>query len=583
MTVVKRFIEANQHLKRRDPDCWSGSTFGEALLWAADIHAEHLAVKQGDRSLTFVELAERSLAFARGLMAAGVKPGEKVGLWMADSLEWLVARWAIPSIGAVLVPINTRFRDTEIRFVLTHSDTETLIMGGGGRNVSYVDILRQIDAGMDGHEQGNWQSAPLPGLQRVIGLSDGALPPSMATFESIEENGGRLLRGAESVAQLQDCMHRVRSSDVAQILYTSGTTSFPKGAQVRHGALLQNNFQTLKRMHLSDQDKYLSCVPLFSATGTSYTLAMLLAGATMVILDKFDPRLFCETVEKERITAGFFVDTIIQDLKEFPDRASYDLSSLRTGTGAPLSSEAFMFATRELGIPQLIGVYGLSETSNAVARGDCGDPLEKRRSTNGRPVDGVEMRIADVDSNATLETGKTGEICIRGHVVMKGYYKQPDEDRKAFDLAGWFHTGDLGEFDPDGYLIYRGRVKEMIKPGGFNVATLEIEHFLKTYDGVRQAIVVGVPDPRLGEVAYAYIQPVPGTHIDMEGLRTYCRDHIAGYKAPRYFELVEDWPMTASQKIRKLELKKRAAQSIQNRLPLGPDKNDVVLCKTGTA
>jgi fatty-acyl-CoA synthase len=211
MSVIERFIEANQHLKRRNPGCWSGSTFAEALLWAAEVHAHHLAVKHADRSLTFVELAERSLAFARGLMAAGVEPGEKVGLWMADSLEWLVARWAVPSIGAVLVPINTRFRDTEIEFVLKHSDTQTLIMGDGGRNVSYVNILRQIDADIDGHPQGDWQSTPLPGLRRVIGLSGAALPDSMATFGSIEENGHRLLRNADAVAQLQDRMHRVRS------------------------------------------------------------------------------------------------------------------------------------------------------------------------------------------------------------------------------------------------------------------------------------------------------------------------------------------------------------------------------------
>lgn len=564
MPVVKTLIEVNHHMKRSTWDAWHTHTFGDALLWAAETHADRIAASHGQRSLSFMELAERSLAFASGLMNAGVEPGSKVGLWMSDSLEWLVARWAVPSVGAVLVPLNTRFRDTDLEVVLKNSDTETLIIGEGGGKVNYAEILRQIDHGIDHYERDNWRSEVLPSLKRVIGLSGNTLLPSMTPFEAIETRGRSMLQEAEAIARLQDRMRRVRSTDIAQILYTSGTTSAPKGAQVCHGALLQNNFQTLKRMRLTQLDKYLSCVPLFSATGTGYTLSMLLAGASMIILDRFEPRLFCETVQREGITVGFFVDTIIQDLKAFPDRSKYDLSSLRTGTGAPLSAEAFMFATRELGIPQLIGVYGMSETSNAVARGDCNDPIEKRCGTNGRVVDGVEMRIADIETNVTLGRESIGEICVRGNVLMKGYYKQPDEDRKAFDLQGWFHTGDLGEFDADGFLIYRGRVKEMIKPGGFNVATSEIEQFLKTYPGVQQAVVVGVPDIRLGEVAYAYLEPRSDAAIDISALEAHCRAHIASYKVPRYFKLVRDWPLTASQKIRKVELKKLAAQALQD-------------------
>jgi fatty-acyl-CoA synthase len=203
----------------------------------------------------------------------------------------------------------------------------------------------------------------------------------------------------------------------------------------------------------------------------------------------------------------------------------------------------------------------MSETSNAVVRTRVDDPYEKRSRTNGRPVEGVGIRIADVETNEELPAGRIGEICVSGYVLMKGYYKLPEEDRKAIDEAGWLHTGDLGEVDEEGYLTYRGRVKEMIKPGGFNVATQEIEVFLKTYPGVKEAVVVGVPDARLGEVAYAYVEVRAGTQVKGEALQRYCKEHIAGYKVPRYVEFVDTWPLTGSQKIRKLELKDRAARA----------------------
>jgi fatty-acyl-CoA synthase len=540
---------------------WRDCTFGAALAWAAEAHAQREAVVHGEVRLGFAALAARARGFARGLIEQGVAPGDKVALWMSDCAEWLVARWAVPMIGAVLVPVNTRFRQHDVRYVLAQSDATTLVFQQSNRGTAYFDTLTQLDPAWRGHAPGDWHCAELPQLRRAIALAEsasGELPPSTSSFAAVEALGARLVDDGRLAAR----MAAVRPGDVAQILYTSGTTSFPKGAQVCHGQLLQNNFQTTLRMQLTPEDRYLSCVPLFSATGTGYTLSMLMAGAAMVIVDRFDPELFCATVEKERITVGFFVDTIVADLRNFDGRGRYDLSSLRTGTGAPLSRDSFLFATHELGIPQLIGVFGMSETCNAVARGDCRDPLDKRASTNGRPVDGVEIRIADVDTNATLPAGTIGEICIRGHNLMKGYYKQPEEDAKAFDVEGWLHSGDLGELDPDGYLIYRGRVKEMIKPGGFNVATQEIEVFLRSYPGVREVAVVGVPDARLGEVGYAYIEVKAGMHVDADALRAYCRERIASYKVPRYVEFVDAWPLTGSQKIRKLELKARAARTL---------------------
>ncbi len=540
---------------------WLHRTFADALDWAASTYGSHEAVVHGTTRLGFDALAERVRAFARGLIELGVQPGEHVALWMSDSPDWLVARWAVPMIGAVLVPVNTRFRANDVAFVLTQSEASTLIVqqdavrGAPG----YFEILGRLEPRYREQPRA-WASERLPALRRVIGAGSD-VPASMARFDSIEERGRALKADGVLEARTSD----VKPEHVAQILYTSGTTSFPKGAMVCHGPLLQNNFFAIGCLALTTRDRYLSCVPLFTATGTFYTLATWLAGATMVIADRFEPRLFCELVEREKITMSFFVDTIVQDLRAFTDRDRHDLSSLRTGTGAPLPTASFRWLTETLGIPQLVSAYGMSETSNAVVRTRVTDSFEKRSTTNGRPVDGVEIRIADTATNATLPDGAIGEVCVRGYVLMRGYYKQPDEDAKAFDAEGWLHSGDLGELDADGFLTYRGRVKEMIKPGGFNVATQEIEVFLKSHPAVREAVVVGVPDARLGEVGYAYVELLAGAALEADTLTAYCRDSIAGFKVPRHIEFVTDWPRTGSQKIRKLELKARAEKRLTDR------------------
>jgi fatty-acyl-CoA synthase len=548
------------------PD-WLQSSFGQALDWAATRHGERVAVVHGDEELSFAGLAQRARAFARGLVEIGVQPGEKVALWMSDCVPWLVARWAVPMIGAVLVPVNTRFRDQDARYVLSQSDSTTLILQDrAAMGVNYLETLAKVEPRWDAQAEGAWQSTAMPQMRRAILLaSDGARRPGFTAFEAVEARGRELLADGLLDARIA----AVQPGDVAQILYTSGTTSFPKGAMVCHGPLLQNNWNAAGYLRLGTEDRYLSCVPLFTATGTFYTLALWMSGSTMVIADRFDAQQFCDLVERKRITLSFFVDTIVQDLKAFSGRDAYDLSSLRTGTGAPLPAESFRWMTRTVGVPELVSAYGMSETSNAVARTRWDDPVDKRAATCGRPVPGVRIKIADVDTGADVGTGRIGEICISGFVVMKGYYKLPDEDAKAIDAEGWLHSGDLGELDADGYLIYRGRVKEMIKPGGFNVATQEIEQFLKSFPGVRQAAVVGVPDARLGEVAYAYVEPEAGAALHGDSLIAFCREHIASYKVPRFVEMVTDWPLTGSQKIRKLELRDRARRTLEQRQAAG--------------
>ncbi|MDR5760609.1 AMP-binding protein [Caballeronia sp. LZ035] len=561
-----------------DGAVWLQRRFADLLHDVRERHGEREALVDGERRLTYAQLVARVHAFARGLLDAGIGHGDRVALWMSDSTEWMIARWAVPSIGAILVPVNTRFRAADVRYVLEQSETQCLIFERGAQGVSYVDILRQIAGDLDASKPHAWRLDALPALRTVIGVSaaenaDGtahdtlaAFPSGVTPFEAIEARGAqRLADGA-----LEHAFDAVASTDVAQILYTSGTTSFPKGAMVCHGPLLRNNYSTLARMKLTQADRYLSSVPLFSATGTGYTLSMTLAGGAIVLMKRFAPRDFCATVERERITLSFFVDAIVRDLKAFDDRSRYDLSSLRTGTGAPLSSDAFLFASHELGIRQLIGVFGMSETTNAIARCDCSEPLDIRSSTNGRAVPGATLEIVDLDTGETVPPNTIGELRVSGFMLMQGYYRMPEETAQAFDDAGRLRTGDLGELTESGHFIYRGRVKDMIKPGGFNVSTQEIEAFLRTFDGVQEAAVVGVPDARLGEVGYAFLQTHGNRPLDTQALLAYCRVHIASFKVPRHIEFVTDWPRTGSEKIRKTELRVRATASLAARSQLIP-------------
>ncbi len=545
-------------LRRPENGRWIDKTFADALIWAEATNGDREALVSGETRWTYRELAEAVWDFARGLIALGVQPQDHVALWMSDGPDWLVARWAVPAIGAVLVPINTRFRDHELRFVLRQSDSRVLILRDGWRATRPFDILGRIVADVDRQDRDHWRSEALPQLRSVI--SAGSAPPaSVRPFAEVAASGARLRRQDDV---LQRRLAAVRPGDVAQILYTSGTTSFPKGAMVCHGPLLQNNFNAIERLNLTRADRYLASIPLFSATGSAFTLTMFLVGGTLVLLDRYDVEGLCRIVERERITAGFFPEPIVQDLMHFPARKRFDLSTLRSATGLPLSKASARWLVEDLGVRHYVGVYGLSESTNAACRSQWDDPLEMRITTVGRPSPGVSLSIRDLESGAAVGPGQVGEIWLKGYTIMRGYYNLPDETAKAIDPDGWFHTGDLGELTAEGRVVFRGRIKEMIKPGGFNVATLEIEDFIKSHPAVKECFVVGVPDSRYGEVPFAYVELRPDKSAGQQELIAYCQAHIAGFKVPKHVEFVTEWPRTASGKPQKLELKRRAAASL---------------------
>jgi len=538
---------------------WLAKTFPDVLHFAADQYGDQQAVIHGDNSLTYFQLLERVQAFARGLLELGVKKGDHVSLWMPDCLEWVVARWAVPYIGAILVPLNTRLRGKDLDFILRQSDTSVLIFQDHFSNFNYLETLSvALQEDFSAPRQGKIGGDNFPKLQRLIVLSD--QPHSgMDAFSDIEALGAEHL-GQDSI--LEDARSRVEAGDVAQILYTSGTTALPKGAMVCHGPLLQNNTASAERMNLTREDRYLASVPFFSATGTSYNLAITLCGATIVILDRFSAENFCRKVEEHRISLTFFLDTIVQDLRHYPGLKDHDLSSLRTGTGAPLSAESFDFLAEEIGMTQLCGVYGMSETSNAVCRTYANDSVEVRRETSGSPVSGAEITIVNTQNGEPAAVDEIGEIRVSGFMVMPGYYNRPDENAAAFDEQNRLRTGDLGKFNADGQLVYCGRLKDMIKPSGFNVSTQEIEGYLKAIPGILEAAVVGVPDQRLGEVAFAFVEVAAGKTLSPEEVIQHCRNEIASFKVPRYVHGIKSWPRTSTGKIQKQQLKSQAEELV---------------------
>jgi fatty-acyl-CoA synthase len=538
---------------------WVNSTFADALEWAARTHDGRVAVIHNERRLTYRELADRACNLAKGLIGLGLQPGDKVGLWAADSIDWMVARWAVPVMGCVLVPINTRFLGSELAYVLKQAEIVALIMGEGFRETSFYNVLQGIAPELAAQKPGSLAVEAFPRLRLVVGI--GSVQGSgVVAMEEIEERGAR---GGRLDSLLADARGTVAAQDVAQIMYTSGTTSFPKGAMIAHGPVLQNNHNTLARQKLTAEDCYLATIPLFSASGTAYTLSSFFAGGKLVLMDRFSAERFCDLVEEEKVTGSFFLDPIVQDLQAYPRIGQRDLSSLRVGVGAPLGERLFRWLAVDCGIRGVAGVYGLSETSNAVTRGAPDEPLETRITTCGRPVPGVELRIAHVDTGALLGAGEAGEIQVRGYTVMKGYYRKPEETAASFTVDGWFRTGDLGALTESGHLLFKGRIKEMMKSGGFNVSTLEVEEFMKNIAGIKQVMVVGVPDERFGEAGYAFVETSGGVTIAPEAIIAHCKAHMAGYKVPRYVEFVSEWPLTSTGKVKKLWLKEQAASRIR--------------------
>ncbi len=507
--------------------------------WAADTFGDEEAVIDGDAVLSFRELVEVSNRVGRAYIAAGIEPGDRVAIWSPNIHEWIVALLGLQSAGAVLVPINTRYKGAEAAYLLQASRAKVLVTVNGFLGNKYLTML-------EGHD--------LPHLEHRVVLR-GDVPEGAVS-------GGEFLGLGESVpeAELDARVAALTGDDVADIMFTSGTTGNPKGVVCTHAQTLRGFADWAAIVGLRRDDRYLVINPFFHSFGyKAGIVACLTVGATLVPQGVFDIPEAAANVARHRITTIPGPPAIYQTFLNHPDLDRSQLASLRLAvTGAaPVPVELLARMEQELGFETVVTAYGLTETCGIVSVCRPDDPPETISASSGRAIPGVEVRVVDDDGNE-VPRGEPGEIVVRGHNVMQGYFEDPERTAETIDADGWLHTGDIGTMDPDGYLAITDRKKDMFIVGGFNAYPAEIENLLLAHPDLAQVAVVGVPDERMGEVCVAFAVPTAGTNPDPDEIVAWAKDQMANYKVPRRIVLMDALPMNASNKVLKYQLRDQA-------------------------
>jgi fatty-acyl-CoA synthase len=508
-----------------------------------------VSVAQGQR-LTYGELQRATDEFARGLAALGVKHGDRVGIWSTNNLEWIIAQFATPKIGAILVNINPAYRTSEVAYVLKQSGVSVLLSQVRHKTSDYAGMLREV--GRD-----------LPDLRFVVFIGDDELDAPFA--DSMRWRDVLAAATNFSAERLRERLERTQFDEPINIQYTSGTTGFPKGATLSHHNILNNGFFIGEGCRYTERDRVCIPVPFYHCFGMVLAnLACVTHGAAMVIpAPTFDSALTLDAVQKERCTSLYGVPTMFIAELALPNFAEYDLSTLRTGimAGSPCPVEVMKRVQREMNMPEVTICYGMTETSPVSTQTAVDDPLEKRTGTVGRVHPHLEVKIVD-ELGRIVPRGTPGELCTRGYSVMLGYWTDPENTARAIDSARYMHTGDIATMDAEGYLNISGRIKDMVIRGGENLYPREIEEFLYTHPAIRDVQVIGVPDLKYGEELCAWVILHPGENVTDDDIRDYCRGKIAHYKIPRYVKFTTEFPMTVTGKIRKVEMRERSTNEL---------------------
>ena len=496
---------------------------------------------QGQR-LTYAELGDAVDRVARALIAAGLEPGERLGIWSPNCAEWVLVQYATAKAGIVLVNVNPAYRTSELAYALEQSGCRALVAARAFKTSDYVAMVDEV-------------RGDLPALERVVFL------------DSPDWEG--LLAGADAVdaGALAERQAATQFDDPINIQYTSGTTGFPKGATLSHHNILNNGFFIGEGCGYSEQDRVCIPVPYYHCFGMVLgNLACTTHGAAMVIPSAaFEPEAALEAVQEERCTSLYGVPTMFIAELEHPRFAEFDLSTLRTGimAGSPCPIDVMRRVVSEMHMEEVTICYGMTETSPVSTQTAADDPLEKRVGTVGRVHPHVEVKVVDPETGGTLARGEPGELCTRGYSVMLGYWDDDERTAEVIDGGRWMHTGDLATMDADGYLNIVGRIKDMIIRGGENVYPREIEEFLYGHPDVADVQVVGVPDERYGEELAAWIVPRAGASVDRESIAGFCEGRIAHYKVPRHVLTVEEFPMTVTGKVQKFKLREMAIEQLE--------------------
>jgi fatty-acyl-CoA synthase len=535
-------------------------TFGAVL---ADVSArlpDKRAVVFGDSAFTYSEVAQRVRTVARGLIALGVEPDAKVGIWLPNRIEWIALNLAAAAIGAVTVPVNMRYRTEEADYIIGQCDCDLLAMTDRVLQTDYYAMIREICPELERPRQGRLRSSRLPRLRHVLGLG-GEQPPGVAPFSDLE----RLAAGV-SDAQLDERMSAVSVNDICHIQYTSGTTARPKGAMHAHQTLLHDSHEICQAMRIGESDVIFSALPLYHIAGhTSAFLSAFQNGGTFVSSDHFDTAESLHLIQRERCTIIRGTETMFIMMMAHPEFDRYDLSSLRGGVCGSNAPDVLGAVYEKMGVRELTSVFGMSETASASTMTRVGDPLQARLETAGKPLPGIEVRIVDPETRQPLATGDRGEILIRGWNLMRGYYNKPAETAEAIDSEGWLHTGDLGLLDADANLHFIDRIKDVVRVGGENVSAAEVESFLFRHPKVQLVQIVAGPDPRLGQICVAYVKAKPGSDCTADEIIDFCRGKIASFKVPRHVFFVDEFPLTGSGKVQKFVLREMARREIEAR------------------
>jgi len=519
-----------------------GETIGDNLDRTVAAYGDRdalISVHQGVRQ-TWVEFHEAVEEIARGLLALGIEPRDRVGIWSPNNAEWVTLQYATAKVGAILVNVNPAYRTLELAYALAQSEVSTLVLAPRFRQADYLAMLEEV-------------AGQLPALRRRIVLGDQA-PSGAMGWDDLREAAGGV--GAD---QLRARQAALQFDDPINIQYTSGTTGFPKGATLSHHNILNNGFFIGEGCRFTEADRVCIPVPLYHCFGMVLgNLACSTHGAAIVYPgESFDPEATLTAVERERCTALYGVPTMFIAELEHPRFAEFEFSSLRTGimAGSPCPVEVMKKVQSDMHMPEVTICYGMTETSPVSFQTATDDPVDKRVGTVGRIHPHVEAKVLDPETGQVVPRGVPGELCTRGYLVMLGYWGNREATAEAIDQARWMHTGDLATIDADGYANIVGRIKDMVIRGGENVYPREVEEFLYQHPAISDVQVVGVPDARYGEELCAWVRLREGQSVGGDELREWCRGKIASFKIPRYWRFVDGFPMTVTGKVQKFKMR----------------------------
>jgi fatty-acyl-CoA synthase len=536
-------------------------TIGEFFEKQVKKDPNHDFLIYSDRNLrfTYKEFDERVNLFSKGLISLGVSKGDHVGIWAKNVPDWITFLLATAKIGAILITVNTAYKSHELAYILKQSDMKFLAIVDGFKDVDYINTIYELVPEIKTQEKGKLKNKEFPHLKGVIYLGKDKHRGMYNTRELM------LLGEQIHDEEFLTVKKSLNNQEVIYMLYTSGTTGFPKGVMLTHRNILNNGYYPGERQKFTDKDKLCHPIPLFHCFGIVGVISIITHGATLVMLDVFDPLMVLATIQKEQCTAVYGVPTMFIAEYTHPMFNLFDLSSLRTGimAGSPCPIEVVKKVMKDMYMKEITIAYGLTEATAALTITHADDPIKKKLETVGTPMPHSEVKIIDPKTGKTLGPNQTGEIICRGYNVMKEYYKMPGITKETIGEDGWLHTGDLATVDEDGYYKIVDRIKDIIIRGGENIYSLEIEEFLHAMPGIKDVQVVGVPDEKYGEIVGAFV--IRDDEVDMteEDVRDYALTKIARYKVPKHVFFVNNFPLTASGKVQKFKLREQATELIK--------------------